>query len=72
MALRGGVATRLCEVVVSGTGRGDIDGGSRMVCWMEGGTTLGAKEGGGGEAPTQTGRRPPLEPTNSVLPVGAE
>ena len=49
MALRGGVATRLCEVVV----RRDIDGGSRMV-WMEGGTTLGAKEGGGGEAPTQT------------------
>ena len=42
MALRGGVATRLCEVVV----RRDIDGGSRMV-WMEGGTTLGAKEGGG-------------------------
>ena len=39
---------------------------------MEGGTTLGAKEGGGGEAPTQTGRRPPLEPTNSVLPVGAD
>ena len=72
LALRGGVATaRLCEVVVSGTGRGDIDGGSRMV-WMEGGTTLGAKEGGGGEAPTQTGRRPPLEPRYSVLPVGAE
>ena len=67
MALRGGVATRLCEVVV----RRDIDGGSRMV-WMEGGTTLGAKEGGGGEAPTQTWRRPPLEPTNSVLPVGAD
>ena len=43
LALRGGVATaRLCEVVV----RRDIDGGSRMV-WMEGGTTLGAKEGGG-------------------------
>ena len=44
LALRGGVATaRLCEVVV----RRDIDGGSRMV-WMEGGTTLGAKEEGGG------------------------
>merc|ERR1719424_1346837 len=37
---------------------------------VEGGTTIGAKEGDGGGAATQTWRRPPLELTNNVLPSG--